>query len=126
MAQILVVDDSKFSRGRVVSALTAGGHQCIEAENGQLALEAIAANRPDLVVSDLLMPVLDGFGLLKALHEQGSSVPVIVSSADIQASSREQCESYGAKGFLNKPFQPDALRDLASQILAASQVEVTV
>jgi CheY-like chemotaxis protein len=98
MSTVLVVDDSSFSRGRVIAALK------------PLVLR---------IITDLLMPTLDGFGLLRGLRERGSSTPVIVVSADIQTSSRRMCQELGAAGFLNKPFHAQELSDLVQQLLPA-------
>jgi len=110
MLHVLVVDDSKFNRSRVVSALTAEHIVIAESVDGQDALEKLATFPADVLCMDLLMPRLDGFGLLRALRDQGRNVPVVVLSADIQTSSRELCRELGAVAFLNKPFQPQALR----------------
>lgn len=117
MTTILVVDDSKFSRGRALAALANQGYTLQEAVDGQDALDKIAACPPDLIISDLLMPKLDGFGMLRGLRELNSTVPVIVVSADIQATSRALCEELGAAKFLNKPFQPEDLRAAVTQVL---------
>ena len=105
MPTVLVVDDSKFSRGRVLSALQPLGYTLIEAEDGQQGLAAYDAHSPDVIITDLLMPTLDGFGLLRGLKARGVTIPVIVQSADIQASSRTLCEELGVFSFMNKPFQ---------------------
>lgn len=123
MANILVVDDSKFSRGRLVSTLRSEGFHVSEVENGTAALEHIHALRPDLVVTDLLMPELDGFGLLQELHERNCSIPVIVVSADIQSSSQAACREFGARAFLNKPFKPEDLLTVVRDILTAATQE---
>ncbi len=109
MATVLIVDDSKFSRGRVIAALEPFGYSLKEAVDGQQALDSLAMFAPDLIVTDLLMPNVDGFGLLRGLRERDLQLPVIVISADIQASSRQICTELGAAAFLNKPFQPQEL-----------------
>lgn len=117
MAKILVVDDSLFARIRVRDMLREGGYETIEAENGRQGLEQVAAGAPDLVLSDLLMPELDGVAFLAALREQGNTVPVVVLSADIQESKRQQCLSYGAAGFIPKPPQKGALLAMVGDVL---------
>lgn len=106
MATIVVIDDSKFSRIVAVKALKAGQHQIYEAEDGEKGLVAVEEHKPDCVICDLLMPNLDGIGFLRRLRGSGSQLPVIVVSADIQASSRATCEELGISDFLNKPCQP--------------------
>ena len=118
---ILVVDDSLFSRKAAKKALLPLGCELLEATNGQEALDFVAASEPDLVVTDLLMPVLDGVQFLAQLRGQGSMVPVIVASADIQESTRSQCEALGINGFLNKPYKAEDLQVLAGAALGQPQ-----
>jgi CheY-like chemotaxis protein len=103
MAKILVVDDSRFSRTRAIEALRRAGHEVVEASDGEVGLGMIATHAPDCVLLDMLMPVLDGPGFLSRLRAGGSDLPVVVVTADIQASTRELCENLGVSGFLQKP-----------------------
>jgi CheY-like chemotaxis protein len=121
MSRILVVDDSKFSRSRVVSAVADLSRDVVQAVDGQDALDQLAQGSVDLILTDLLMPRLDGFGLLRTLRNQGDQTPVIVISADIQASSRELCQSLDVKYFLNKPFYKNDLVNAVTAVLAARQ-----
>jgi Amt family ammonium transporter len=91
--RILVVDDQPDVRERSVRALQAVGYVLVEAENGAEALDIAAEQRPDLVLLDLLMPVMDGFEFLERFRatEPGRSVPVIVvTSKDLSTSEREK------------------------------------
>ncbi|HBE20613.1 MAG TPA: response regulator [Cyanobacteria bacterium UBA11149] len=103
MALILITDDAAFSRRMIRKAVQEGGHEAIEAANGNECLEIVASNPPDCIITDLLMPELDGFGVLKALRDCGSKIPTIVLSADIQDSARQQCLELGAFMMLKKP-----------------------
>ena len=114
MALILVTDDAAFSRRMIRKAVEQGGHEVIEAGNGRECLDMLATHSPDCIMSDLLMPEMDGFELLKALKNQRSKIPVIVLSADIQDSARQQCQELGALMMLQKPPK-------APEILAALQ-----
>lgn len=120
MTTILVVDDSAFSRGRVVAALAPLGCRVVQAVDGQDGLAACDVHSPDVIITDLLMPTLDGFGLLRGLRDRGSRAPVIVISADIQDSSRRTCQELGAVSFLNKPFQAQELAAKVQAILPMS------
>lgn len=119
MAKVLIVDDSLFARIRVRDMLHEGGHETIEAENGRQGLEQVVAGRPELVLTDLLMPELDGVEFLSALRDSGNTVPVVVLSADIQESKRQQCLSYGAAGFLSKPPQKASLLKMVAEVVGA-------
>ena len=93
----------------VVAALREAGHDISEAANGEQGLESFRQDRPDCVVMDLLMPVMDGQELLRRIRAIDSDVPIIVASADIQRSSQSACEELGINGFLHKPIQKEAL-----------------
>ncbi len=102
MALILVVEDALLTRRYLCKALKAKGYETLEAINGRVALEMLANYKPDCIILDLLMPELDGIGVLKALRELGTTIPVIVVTADVQESSIEQCLELGARAVLNK------------------------
>lgn len=117
MSRILVVDDSKFSRNRLVTPLTNAGYEVITADNGRAGLDAYGLETPDLVISDLLMPELDGFGLVEAIRVIDQLVPIIIVSADIQNTSRLRIEELGVSKFLNKPFAPPELLACVRELL---------
>ena len=123
--KILAVDDSNLSRRRFVAEpLRKAGYEVVEAVNGEEGLAAVAQHNPDVIVSDLLMPVMDGFEFLAALQEQGNSTPVIIASADIQETSREKTEGYDAFGFINKPFKSEELLAIVGQAVESLGSEV--
>ncbi len=104
--KIMVVDDSETIRRFLMYALRARGLQVVTAEDGQEALETLADTPVDLVITDLNMPKLDGFGLVRALRRDGDyrSLPVIILSS---LSSREDIDrgmDLGATAYLTKPF----------------------
>lgn len=119
MTTVLVVDDSKFSRGRVIAALEPCGYTLVEAADGLAALDAAAACAPDVIVTDLIMPNLDGFGLLRELHSRGSQAAAIVVSAEIDADERELCCELGVAAFVSKPFQAHHLSELVRESVSA-------
>lgn len=124
MSTILVVDDSRFSRKAVVTALAGIDAQIVQACNGREALEQLDAANPELVVTDLLMPEMDGLEFLAELRARGDERPVCVVSADIQESSRGECERLGAYGFFNKPFRGEELVEAAQRALSEAKGEV--
>jgi twitching motility two-component system response regulator PilH len=99
-------------------AVTAAGHDVIEAANGQDALDAIKIRTPDMVITDLLMPVLGGFELIELIRQHHASLPVIVVSADIQLSSRTRGQELGCVAFLRKPVNPTELSQLIESIFS--------
>ncbi|QWV91939.1 response regulator [Geomonas oryzisoli] len=120
--KVLVVDDSRNDRKITRYNLEWHGCHVVEAANGKQGLEMAAAEAPDLIISDCLMPVMDGFRFLRELkkfHELGK-IPFIFYSA-VYTGSREAelAASLGATAFLEKPMRPDALWEEVGRLLAA-------
>jgi CheY-like chemotaxis protein len=126
MAKILLVDDSKFQRKSMSKLLTDLGHKVSEAENGEMGLKMVDTVQPDLIITDLLMPVLDGIGLLRGLKKKGCPIPAIVVSADIQVSTRQECLQIGAKAFLTKPINSADMEATLNQFVTPGRKEKTI
>lgn len=109
MRKILVVDDSLFQRKNICSVLKDAGYKTIEAENGRDGLDKALSASPDCILTDLLMPEMDGIAFMSALREKGVCRPVFVLTADIQESKRKKCLEMGVAGFLSKPLRKDDL-----------------
>lgn len=120
--KILVVDDSIIERKMVSDYFIKQGHEVDTAENGKIALEKIENEEPDLMTLDLLMPDMTGVDLLKILHEKKlSKTQIIVCSADIQETVKEECLGLGAKHFLNKPIKMEVLQKLIDDLFSSKE-----
>jgi CheY-like chemotaxis protein len=117
MAKILVVDDSLFARLNICDILRGAGHETVEAENGAQGLKKVVDEKPECVLSDLLMPEMDGIAFLEALREREINLPVIVLSADIQETKRQKCIELGTAGFISKPPRKDEILALVARTL---------
>ncbi len=108
---ILVVDDTLTSLKLLVEILTAEGYQVRPADSGELALAAVAAQPPELILLDIFMPGMDGFEVLRRLkaHEASRAIPVIFLSAATETEQRVAGFKLGAVDFVSKPFQCDEL-----------------
>ena len=105
---ILVVDDDPSILTTVCEILDLEGYPVETAANGAEALRAVERSRPSLVLLDMRMPVLDGWGFARALKERGLELPILVMTAAQNA--RRWAEEIGADGHLAKPFElPDLL-----------------
>ncbi|MEM8865949.1 MAG: response regulator [Planctomycetota bacterium] len=122
MAKVLVVDDSRLTRRLIVSALEKAGHDIVQAQNGEEGLKAFRAFNPDCVMSDLLMPVMDGFELTRELRSLDPFVPILISTADIQERSRERCEELRVTRMLNKPLKPQEICDAVADAISSQEV----
>ncbi len=118
MPTILVVDDDADIRLLLRLELTAEGHQIAEAADGERALAALAAQPFDLVLLDMMMPVLDGWGVLDAL-DPASAPPVVVITALASEGDRHIAEilEKGAVDVIAKPFDPGWLVQLVEAVL---------
>lgn len=129
MAKILVVDDRPQNRELVSAILGYRHHTVIEAADGVEALTIAAEERPDLIISDILMPSMDGYEFVRQLRERAAvaHIPVIFSSAHyLTAEARKLAESCRVHYILPKPIEPEDLIRLTDEVLAASQADATV
>jgi CheY-like chemotaxis protein len=115
MTSVLIVDDAAFARRMLRKMLQVDGYEILEASNGQEGLDMVRSHTPDCVLTDILMPDVDGFAFLQMLQESGITVPTIIVSADIQDAARDRGMKLGAYGFLNKPLKEDEVRQAVRQ-----------
>ncbi len=106
---ILVIDDDVLSREFLVDAVKSLGFHALEASDGKRGLERARSEHPDLVLTDLRMPGMDGIQLVEALAEHCPGLPVVVVSAHGSVESAVQAMRAGAVDFLLKPVSPDAI-----------------
>jgi DNA-binding response OmpR family regulator len=120
---ILLVDDSHLIHRHTVPILTEAGYDVVSAFDGAEALSIAAARRPDLVVTDVEMPRLDGYALCKQLKERHAQLPVIICSALGEAADLERGFDAGADDYLVKPAQPEELQSRIRDLLLTSGLE---
>lgn len=117
--KILVVDDRPVNRLVIVSMLEPLGFEAIEASNGSEGLEKARKYQPDLIITDLVMPIMDGFAMTKQLRQLESlaNIPIVASSASVFNFNRQQSREAGCNDFLPKPVQTSELLDLLKDYL---------
>lgn len=120
--KILVVDDTEANRKLLAWMLEDDGHEVIEAVNGQKAVELFKEAEPDLVLMDVMMPVMDGFEATQAIKEYlgGTHVPIIFLTALSDDASLTKCLSIGGDDFLSKPINEQVLQ---AKIKAHSRIK---
>jgi DNA-binding response OmpR family regulator len=109
VAKVLVVDDEPDVLLLLRITLEAAGFETGLAADGDEALQRLRKERFDLVILDLMMPVLDGFGVLDALADDTKSPPVVVLTANATVGNEQRARSLGAAAFLAKPYDADTL-----------------
>lgn len=109
MPKILLVDDASFMRMRCARLLKENGYEIIEADNGQDALEKYSKHRPDLVLMDITMPVMDGITATKEIKAMDAGAKVVMVSALGQQNMVIEAIKAGAKDFVVKPFDSNKI-----------------
>jgi len=119
MAKILVIDDCSILRELFALQLSAAGHIVHKAEDGVSGRNAAVRHRPDLIVSNVDMPLLDGFQLMAALREDDAvnGIPIILVSSNTEYARKAR--DLGAAAFLGKPVSADKLRSAVAANLPA-------
>jgi DNA-binding response OmpR family regulator len=106
---ILLVDDESAITDNLAPFLVRSGFAVTVAANGEAALERVSAEKPDLLVLDVLMPRMDGRTVLRSLRQAGNWTPIILLTQVGEASERAMALEEGADDYLNKPFDPHEL-----------------
>ena len=123
--KVLIVEDSIFVQKLVRKLIMDHITDCeIQiASNGEQGYNLYQAFKPDLIITDLLMPGLNGQEMLRMIREIDRDVHIIILSADIQKATREEVESLGISGFLNKPLTVDKAHTLVELIRVTNHAE---
>lgn len=122
---ILIVDEDPFIRDVLVQKLSALGYRAVEARNGKEALDKVAREPPDLILLDVMMPVMDGFQACRVLkdNEETRLIPVIIMTALQAVEDRIKGAEAGADDFLTKPVDD---RELEARIRTALRMKHTI
>lgn len=116
-ATVLIVEDEFAIADLLEMALTDEGYHVVKAANGRQGLQRLAETLPDLVITDFMMPILDGAGLVQAMRQSEGqrAIPIIVMSSVPEVNVHARIDGYAA--FVRKPFQIAALLQLIGTIL---------
>jgi adenylate cyclase len=120
---ILLADDSALIHKHTTPILEEAGYDVVSAFDGRQALELVDERHPDLVITDVEMPLLDGYGVCKALKERPMGLPVVICSALGEVQDLERGFDAGADDYLVKPAVPDELVSRIRTLLSTSGLE---
>jgi len=115
--RLLLVDDEQSITESLAPFLTRSGFDVDVAADGAAALRIIESRHPDIVVSDVVMPVVDGRELLRRLRRSGDTTPVILLTHVGESGERSAALDEGADDYLNKPFDPQELVSRSRAVL---------
>jgi DNA-binding response OmpR family regulator len=119
VARVLIVDDEPDILLMLRVGLEQSGYETGLAADGDVALQRVREEHFDLILLDVMMPVLDGWGVLEALGSDGTRPPVVVLSAKSAARDIERAMELGATAYITKPFEIDALIQRIDSVLSA-------
>jgi two-component system cell cycle response regulator DivK len=108
---ILVVEDQEDNRQILRDLLGASGYEMLEAENGADALTAVASRRPDLILMDIQLPIMDGYEATRRLKADPNtkSIPIIVVTSYALSGDESKARDSGCDAYVTKPYSPRAL-----------------
>jgi CheY-like chemotaxis protein len=122
VARVLVIDDESDVRWLLRLTLEREGHDVLLADDGLRGVGVAQRQRPDVIVLDLMMPVMDGYGVLDALGQDArtAGVPVLVLTARALPEEEARAAGAGARRFLTKPFDPATLAREIDELVAGT------
>ena len=117
---ILTVDDSRTMRDMLRLALIDAGFDVIQAEDGVHGLEVLEGSSPDVIITDINMPRMDGFGFIEGVrsHNKYRGVPILVLTTESDPAKKDRDRQAGATGWIVKPFTPTKLVDAIRRVAA--------
>ena len=118
--KILTVDDSRTMRDMLRLALTTAGFEVVQAVDGLDGLAVLERESPDLVITDINMPKMDGFGFIEGARKTDKFrvVPILVLTTESDPDKKQRARSAGATGWIVKPFDPTKLVDVIRRVAA--------
>jgi two-component system chemotaxis response regulator CheY len=117
---ILTVDDSRTMRDMLMLALSNAGYCVIQAEDGLQGLEVLQSSRPDVIITDINMPRMDGFGFIAGVrgNARHRAIPILVLTTESDIEKKDKARRAGATGWIVKPFDPVKLVEAVRRVAA--------
>ncbi len=117
---ILTVDDSRTMRDMLRLALLEAGFNVLQAEDGVHGLEVLQGERPDVIITDINMPRMDGYGFMEGVRADPKcrAIPILVLTTESSQEKKMRARDAGATGWIVKPFDPQKLVDAVNRVAA--------
>src|SRR3972149_5091593 len=116
---VLIIEDSALNRKLVETVLKPHGYRVLTAEDGQTGVEAALRERPDLILMDVMMPVMNGYAATRRIkdHRDTSNIPIVALTASAMPHERDQALAAGCDGYITKPIDTRAFPNQIKQFL---------
>ena len=120
MINVLTVDDSRTMRDMLRRALVNAGFTVSEAVDGEHGLEVLSSIKPDVIITDINMPKLDGFGFIERVRQDEAhrATPILVLTTESSDEKKARARNAGATGWIVKPFNPEKLIAVVRKVAA--------
>lgn len=117
---VLTVDDSATMRDMLSATLSALGYRVVQAADGLLGLETLEREQPDVIITDINMPRLDGIGFIQKVRDNARhrATPILVLTTNTDPDLKNTARRAGATGWIVKPFDPQKLADAIRRVMA--------
>ncbi len=117
---VLTVDDSRTMRDMLMLALSAAGYRVIQAEDGVHGMEVLQSTIPDVIITDINMPRMDGFGFIQGVRGDAKhrAIPILVLTTESDSTKKDKARRAGATGWIVKPFDPVKLVEAIRRVAA--------
>lgn len=118
--RILTVDDSRTMRDMLKMSLIKAGFEVVQAEDGVHGLEVLQTENPDVIITDINMPRMDGFGFIEGVRgkDHFKATPILVLTTEGDPEKKMRAKQAGASGWIIKPFNPEKLVDAIRRVAA--------
>ncbi|NNU79185.1 response regulator [Halovulum dunhuangense] len=118
MSRVLAVDDTRALRAMLADCLTRAGHEVILAADGIEALDQLRRHKPDIVITDLNMPRMNGLDFIEAARQEpeGQSLPMLLLTTETAQALKDRARAVRATGWITKPFDPKQILSLVDQL----------
>ena len=123
MTKVMVVDDDLDIQLLLRFELTAEGFDVVTADHGGEALELLPVEKPDAVLLDVMMPVVDGWGVLEQMSHEKPVVVMVSAFVSVAGSVLDRALGLGADDFIQKPFEPERVTNLVKELVAMTSQE---
>lgn len=117
---VLTVDDSRTMRDMLMLALSAAGYRVIQAEDGVHGMEVLQSTVPDVIITDINMPRMDGFGFIEGVRGDAKhrAIPILVLTTESDSTKKDKARRARATGWIVKPFDPVKLVEAIRRVAA--------
>ena len=115
---ILTVDDSRTMRDMLAISLKECGYRVVQAEDGIAGVELLQSEMPDVIITDIIMPRMDGFGFIKQVRSdpRHRGTPILVLTTETSDAMKQRARKAGASGWILKPFNPAKLAEAIRRV----------